>query len=409
MAQEPHYQRGWNREPLVAARPTVSTKSPKTKKVPLRNTQCGQDRLIQNTGNDTVLLGKNNIENFPWLGLLIYPFETPRPTTTAVVLISKEIALSAALDIDYYPKKNFRAQSRVVLGNNCTGPFIRVRDYTFGPDFTRTTYSSLVVLHLDTSHYQHKIFPICRPPQESITGEEVFAMTLFNDCYNSSMVMVHKMEYMFTENCRDFYRKMELDIETMWPTHLVCAQGDSGGHCIWRSATALVIRHEGLWKLLGLSIYGPGCESPSRFLDYGMYDHWVQRTIARIGQPSITRIAKNHLILRRTMTSIPRFGHCDSEERKPEIFSDRITVMPPYTESGEYEEIANLYYNVTLQQDVNYHCIILRTWHVFVNNSAPVITIHRYDPNAEQKMATPNKNIYYFVEVRLQGRYLSKI
>ncbi|XP_063897104.1 uncharacterized protein LOC110382046 [Helicoverpa armigera] len=329
---------------------------------------------------------------------LVPDADHPRPTTTAVILISKEIVLASALDIDYYPKNDFRFLSRVVLGNNCSGPFFRVRDYTFSPDFTRTTYSSLAIVHLDTIRHEHVMFPICSPPQEFSNGEEIYAMTLFNDCYNSSMVMVHKMDYVDTTHCHDYYRRVELDIETMWPIHLVCAKGVKGGHCIWRSGTALVIRDDGQWKLLGLGVYGPGCQSPSRFLDYGMYHYWVQRSITRIGQPAITRIAPNHLIVRRTTTNIPRFGHCDPEEQRMEIFSDRTTVVPPYTEFGEFDQIANVYYNVTLLHNVDYHCIIIKVWHVFKTTATPVMTIHRFKTKPEEN--TTRSDIHYFVDIK---------
>ncbi|KAJ8708562.1 hypothetical protein PYW08_009944 [Mythimna loreyi] len=376
---------------------TSSTYHDRFSSRPTPHSACGVDRL-----QAEVQEGLGFIDSFPWLGLLIYPDDKFNLTTSAVILISNEIALSAALDIDSYPKEDFRARSRVVLGSSCTGPHIRVRDYAFHPDFSRGTFSTLALLQLDTSSTDFQLFPICAPPRDFSSGDEIYAMTVATDCYNSSMVAAYKMEHVESTVCREFYREVELDIKSLWPTHWVCAQSPGSQPCVWRGGTALVIRHEDKWKLLGVGIFGPGCRSPSRFLDYGMYHSWVTRVIAGIGQPTISRIAPNHLILRRTTNNIPRYGPCDSEESKMKIYSDKTTVVPPFEdEDGLIDDVQSAYFNVTLVQFIDYHCIVLQVWNALGSSDKPTIKIRRWCTGFS--CLQPSKgNVDYYVEIKFK-------
>lgn len=135
------------------------------------------------------------------------------------------------------------------------------------------------------------------------------------------------MKYVSPEECKVFYRRSGLDLDTMWPMHTACARSVTGGHCVWRSGAILVVKIDRRWRLLGFGIYGPGCQTPARFLDYSMYHDWVQRSVDLIGRPAVTKIAQNHLILRRTTSNVQRFGDCDREEMKYEIFTDNINLI----------------------------------------------------------------------------------
>ncbi|CAH0697461.1 unnamed protein product [Spodoptera exigua] len=155
------------------------TRTNQTRKIFKKPLTCGEDKMEGKAVEEGLAL----IEDFPWLGILVYPIEGDNPSTTAVILISDDVVLSTALDIDYYSKENFRAQTRVVLGNNCTGPYIGIKDYTFHPDFTRSTYSTLAIVQLDIDSAQM-------------------------NCYNSSMVNIYKMDFVDTTRCRDHYRRI---------------------------------------------------------------------------------------------------------------------------------------------------------------------------------------------------------
>ncbi|XP_022837242.1 uncharacterized protein LOC111364568 [Spodoptera litura] len=194
-----------------------------------------------------------------------------------------------------------------------------------------------------------------------------------------------------------------LDVQSMWPTHLACAQGQIGGHCIWRSGTTLVIRHEGQWKLLGIGVYGPGCESPSRFLDYGMYHLWVKRIVSKIGQPTISRIANNYVVLRRSTSNIQRFGLCDAEETTKEIFTDSATMLAPHDEYDDIDPVITAYYNVTLLENVDYHCIIFQAKKELNIPGTPLIKLRRTCPNGDNSCtSTRQRTLFYYVVIKFK-------
>ncbi|XP_050668983.1 uncharacterized protein LOC126968169 [Leptidea sinapis] len=77
---------------------------------------------------------------------------------------------------------------------------------------------------------------------------------------------------------------------------------------------------------IGVGIEGPGCRAPARFIDYTWNHHWVRNNILRIGQPAVSRLSDQEIVLRRSLTSIPRYGPCDLEEIKSELFSDETDI-----------------------------------------------------------------------------------
>ncbi|XP_026740571.1 serine protease 30-like [Trichoplusia ni] len=198
----------------------------------------------------------------------------------------------------YYQIIFFRSLARVVLGSNCSGSYIKVKDYTFHPDFDSNSFNTLAIIQLDTFMMKQIFRPIC-PPPKSMTSSQIYAMSLTQDC-SSDMVMVYKMEYVKQDECQHFYRRTGLDMASLWPTHYACARATSGEDCIWRSGTVLVTRQRNRWQLLGIGVYGPGCNAPARFMDYGIYSKWVTDSLARIGRPAVTRLAPNHLVIRRS-------------------------------------------------------------------------------------------------------------
>ncbi|XP_047539196.1 uncharacterized protein LOC125072609 [Vanessa atalanta] len=161
------------------------------------------------------------------------------------------------------------------------------------------------------------------------------------------------MAYVDPERCKTFYRKSELDVEKMWPIHTVCAKALTGTECIWRSGAVLALRQNNKWSLVGLGIYGPGCRAPSRFLEYSQYRPWVRNSIAGIGKPTISRISKNHIVLRRSLSNVQRYGPCDIEEVKAELFTDRTII-----ERGP----SKMSHRFTIFSHYEYSCIVFRVF-----------------------------------------------
>ncbi|XP_022115664.2 uncharacterized protein LOC110993634 [Pieris rapae] len=317
-------------------------------------TQCG----IDNSPISVVYEGFGIIETYPWLGTLVYP-RGDKLLSIAVVLVSKQMAVGPAMDIDKVPKIDFRSRSRVILGTNCSGPALRVINYSFHPDYAKSTFSAPTIIQLAFNRRLAGFRPICAPPL-ALNNAQFYAMTLSNDCHRSR-IMVYKMAYVKPGECQEFYTKSELDIESIWPSHVLCARAMSGKECIWRSGTILTVRQDGQWSLVGIGVMGPGCKAPSRFIDYTVYHLWVRNSILRIGRPSVTKIADNNIVLRRSLSSVQRFGPCDPEETKAVLFTDR-TSIDQYIPRKQNR----VSYNFTVFANVDYSCVVF-----YVRNRTP--------------------------------------
>ncbi|CAH2098092.1 unnamed protein product [Euphydryas editha] len=311
---------------------------------------CGVDK----SPISVVYEGIGKIETYPWLGVLIYPSNDKR-YITSVVLVTRQIVIASAMDIDKLPKQDFRARSRVVLGQNCSNPGIRVKDYSYHPDYNINTYSTLALIQLETNYLMTYLQPICAPPR-ALDRPRFYVMTI-DDCKRST-IKIHKMAYVDPEQCKIFYKRTELDIEKMWPTHSVCAKALTGVECVWSSGAALVLRQNNKWSLIGLGIYGPGCKAPSRFLEYSQYKPWILNSIARIGRPTVSRISTSHIILRRSLSNVQRYGPCDPEEVKAELFTDRTKI-----ERGPTYKKQRVRYNFTIFSNLEYSCVVFRVYH----------------------------------------------
>ncbi|CAB3237799.1 unnamed protein product [Arctia plantaginis] len=352
-----------------------------TLKHALSMSSCG----IDNSPVNMVYEGQAQIETYPWLGILYYPIHYKR-FTTAVVLVTRQLALAAASEIERLPKDDFRARARVVLGHNCSGPHLTIRDYSYHPEYSSKTFSALTMIQLETDLSDLKVRPICPPPLY-FKNPQFFALVLSNDC-RKSKIMIHKMQYVSPKVCRAYYRRsnrkpkitvckfctlFQLDVESLWPTHTACARSMSGGRCVWRSGAVLAIKSSNRWRLLGFGVYGPGCQVPSRFLDYGMYHKWVERNVQRIGRPTITTISDNHVIFRRMSGHIQRFGPCDREETVRELYSDRDAIEVAGYRNGHFS------YNVSLYANVEYSCVTFRADHSSSKlKEAPKLHIQRW-------------------------------
>ncbi|XP_038217884.1 uncharacterized protein LOC119836574 [Zerene cesonia] len=312
---------------------------------------CG----IDNSPISVVYEGYAKIETYPWLGTLYYPM-SDKWMTTSVVLVSKQIAIGAALDVDKVPKIDFRSKSRVVIGTNCSGPALRVKDYSFHPDYPKTTLSALALIQLENDPQMIGFRPICAPPT-ALNNAQFYSMTLSNECHIST-IRLQKMAYVDYQTCKEFYRQTELDIESMWPPYVVCARAMLGKSCVWRSGTVLALRQNNRWSLVGVGVAGPGCNAPARFMEYNQYRPWVRNSVLRIGRPTVTRIADNQIIMRRSLARIQRYGPCDPEEIKSELYTDHTKI-----EHFPNPKKHRASYNFTIFANFEYSCIVFQVFH----------------------------------------------
>ncbi|XP_013165714.1 PREDICTED: uncharacterized protein LOC106116424 [Papilio xuthus] len=326
--------------------PTLSGLGAEYNKTGLVEETCG----IDNSGLEEVQEGSSFIETYPWFGVIVFPLEG-LITSSPVVLITKQLVIGAAIEIANLPKVDFRARTKVILGTNCKGRRHSVVEYSYHPDFQKNTYSSLVLIQIEPN-FEVELRPIC-PPPSMINKPDFYAFSLAEDCMLSA-VEIYKMSYVDTKECKSYYRRTGLNVKSIWPKYTVCAKAQRGGECLWQSGVFLVTKHKKRWKLIGFGVYGPGCSSPARFLDYGMYHQWIRTNIQRIGRPAITRLAGNHIVMRRRLTSVQRFGPCDPEETKVEIYTDHSSIQPVSAKPR------NAYYNFTILAGYEYSCIVFR-------------------------------------------------
>ncbi|XP_049881306.1 uncharacterized protein LOC126377553 isoform X2 [Pectinophora gossypiella] len=219
--------------------------------------------------------------------------------------------------------------------------------------------------------YPLELRPICAPPTHFI-DPEFFAMSFATDCSDSD-IRLHRMRYVDFRDCQQYYDNKGLVQQRLWPTHSACAKALDRIACVWRSGTVLVVYQGGRWLLLGFGVYGPGCSEPARFIDYGMYHSWVKTSIARIGRAAITRLGPSHLVMRRTASTIQRFGPCDVEEMTTEIYTDmtNVTVMPCF-------DFKNIKYNVTLYAHVEYSCVTFDVDYLVGGSNTPFLYLRRW-------------------------------
>ncbi|CAK1547823.1 unnamed protein product [Leptosia nina] len=326
---------------------------PVKKSMAAETPQCG----IDNSPISVVYEGFGKIQTYPWLGTLNYPLRD-KWLSTVVVLVSKQMAVGPAIDIDKVPKIDFRAHSRVTIGTNCSGAAVRVRSYSFHPDYPKNTLSAPALIQLEYHPRMAGFRAICAP-LAAFNNAQFYAMTLPN-AFICAKREHNNCKSAVNLKCKAHYgallrHSFRLNIDSVWPSYALCARSTSGKECVWRSGTVLAMKQNGHWSLVGIGVLGPGCSSPARFMEYSSYRPWVRNSLLRIGRPTVTRIADNHLVLRRSVSSVQRYGPCDPEETKAELYTDSTTIhkLPAI-------RVNKVSYNFTIFADVDYSCVVFR-------------------------------------------------
>ncbi|XP_061384778.1 uncharacterized protein LOC116773413 [Danaus plexippus] len=67
-----------------------------------------------------------------------------------------------------------------------------------------------------------------------------------------------------------------INFDYLWPEHWTCyVVVDVKKQCVFDSGMALVTESEGSLKLIGISVLGPGCALPSRYISFEPYVPWI--------------------------------------------------------------------------------------------------------------------------------------
>ncbi|XP_026316012.1 uncharacterized protein LOC113227333 [Hyposmocoma kahamanoa] len=89
-----------------------------------------------------------------------------------------------------------------------------------------------------------------------------------------------KLQYLDRTICDEFYQRLlandPADMREK-PVDYHCAFSvDPPKNCTWENGMAMASNASGYWILVGLSISGPNCSYPGRFIDITQYTLWME-------------------------------------------------------------------------------------------------------------------------------------
>ncbi|XP_013186349.1 uncharacterized protein LOC106131720 [Amyelois transitella] len=322
---------------------------------------CGIDNSAK------VQVGDVEIKEYPWVGILYYMNHGEageQRAVTTVALIHVLFVIAPAADVGPMPKNDFRANTRVLLGDKWNGEERRVRSYVLHPEYGQT-YNTIALVQLRESVLLTKylnIRPLCPPPD--LLRNPEFYVVKFKEDYNNLQKEVIPVIHVPGNLCKDFYVSANLYTAKMRPPHVACVTSPRGAACVWGAGAALAARDAwGRWMLLGLGVRGPGCGMPSRFLDMMSYYPWIESSLDKFSQVTISKIHEHKYVLRSSdgmSKSLQRYGDCDYEEQQNLIYRELIILQ---TDNNQYQFLT---YNMTIADNVEYTCLTLEV----VNASA---------------------------------------
>ncbi|XP_064074642.1 uncharacterized protein LOC113397675 [Vanessa tameamea] len=312
---------------------------------------CGIDHEMD------VAEGNVDISQYPWLGILYYSFYDSAGearAVTTVALIQAEFVIASAADIGPMPKKDFRSNSFVLLGDDWQRGERRVRNYVLHPEYGET-YNTVALVQLSTPVRSEKIRPLCPPPDRLRNPDLYVVKFKDSDDYNILQKQVIPVTYVMSSLCKEFYVRANLYAKKMRPPHVACAVSlEQGDVCVWQAGGALVARDVwGRWQLLGLGVRGPGCGAPSRYLDMMSYYPWVENSLDKFRRVSISKISKQKYILRAGSHAYQRFGNCDEGEKTNLLYREMIALR---TDNNQYQFLT---YNFSMYDSVEFSCLTM--------------------------------------------------
>ncbi|XP_049881160.1 uncharacterized protein LOC126377469 [Pectinophora gossypiella] len=210
--------------------------------------------------SDNIKMPEGNVgqtANFPWLGILRVQLREPysknyRVAVTGVVLIKLNYALAVSKDIAKIPKHILLDDSNVLFISTVnTTTYVKVKDCLHHPEHEVLTLNTITIIELEITKNLHKVFE----------------------------KEIHKMLYFDKQMCDEFYIRSNLNEELKTPTRYECAFAvHNEGACVVENGMAIVSNASGYWMLIGLSLHGPGCAAPNRFIELSTFLPWLTRS-----------------------------------------------------------------------------------------------------------------------------------
>ncbi|CAB3244645.1 unnamed protein product [Arctia plantaginis] len=153
----------------------------------------------------------------------------------------------------------------------------------------------------------------------------------------------------------------------MRPPYVTCAvEMKTKEVCVWSAGAALVSRDSwGRWQLLGVGVRGPGCGAPSRYLDMMSYYPWIENSLSKFREFTISKLNPHKYVLRyaahETSGGISpelvgkrlfeRFGACDAEEKENLLYREVISMRT------NHQDEQSVKYNLTITENVEFTCL----------------------------------------------------
>ncbi|XP_026740605.1 uncharacterized protein LOC113503020 [Trichoplusia ni] len=194
-------------------------------------------------------------------------------------MIHKNLALGNSNEVSVIDLKGIRETTKAMflskpgIVHQCP-----VVDYTLHPEFDEDTLNTIALLTLECDDkdvdWQLVNWPMGYTRMNLHEGQ-VFVLG-YTDQNKVLEQVMHRMEFVNLKECKNFYRKESLDSKWMAPIEYQCFRKKySGEPCVFDSGMALAVNFRGNWTLIGISVLGPGCTLPTRFIDFAYYVPWI--------------------------------------------------------------------------------------------------------------------------------------
>uniref|UniRef100_A0A2A4J7X2 Peptidase S1 domain-containing protein n=1 Tax=Heliothis virescens TaxID=7102 RepID=A0A2A4J7X2_HELVI len=216
-------------------------------------------------------------EDFNWLGILkVYldDGDGVQVAVTGIVLVKPKYAIASADDVVRIPRSVFQTETQAMfIASGDVVVHFRPTDYITHPEYELATYNTVVLVQLDIGD-DSPLIPICFPAAAYDSNYLYFIG--YTDENRIVEKVIYRIEYINKPDCEEFYAREGLRDVTREPTSYVCGVWrNASENCVWDTGMALVSNNSGWFTLIGLSIHGPGCAAPARFINIPNYIGWI--------------------------------------------------------------------------------------------------------------------------------------
>ncbi|XP_047032046.1 uncharacterized protein LOC124638933 [Helicoverpa zea] len=218
-------------------------------------------------------------EDFNWLGILkVYldDGDGVQVAVTGIVLVKPKYAVASADDVVRIPRSVFQTETQAMfIASGDTIVHFTPLQYITHPEYELATYNTIALVELDVGE-KNPLIPICFPA--SAYDSSYLYFVGYTDENKIVEKVIYRIEYVGKPDCEDFYAREGLRDVSREPTSYVCgAWRNASENCVWDTGMALVSNNSGWFTLIGLSVHGPGCAAPARFINIPNYITWINQ------------------------------------------------------------------------------------------------------------------------------------